>query len=147
MTKLTELHLSKADDVDVAEVAAGMEIADEVEKWAKAYKHHAKGLVLEQGLEIPGYKTVERKLASSVQGDAAETLVVLQDQGFDVKEQDMLRSSKPDMTALETLIKQRAATGKKGADATRMRATLLDGGILSSGGTSVSLQKEKKKTT
>jgi hypothetical protein len=51
------------------------------------------------------------------------------------------------MPALETLIKQRAAKGKKGADAARMRATLLDGGIMSAGGVSVSLQKEKKKTT
>jgi hypothetical protein len=143
---LIESHASVLVNPDPEQLQLGMELADAMESWAKAFKHHTRDIVLNQGVEVPGRKIIERKGSKTLTGTAAEVYNVGGQSVWGFTPEDFIRVCKVDLTALLNEIKARAPRGKKATAVAETEAYLEKAGLLTKGSSTKILQKEKKKT-
>jgi CRISPR/Cas system-associated exonuclease Cas4 (RecB family) len=129
---------------DPEQMEIGLLLAAGMVDWGEAYKHHIRTLALEQGVEVPGHEIVIRKGKSTVTGTAAEVFNAYAHEWVD--EAEMLRVSKIDSTAFDSLLKSKMPRGQKTQRAALTQQALEAAGLVSTGKDIPILQKKKKAT-
>lgn len=110
-SKHTELvlppELRPSHVYDPEYLAAGQEIAGLMESWAKAWKEHARNLVLTEGIEVPGYEIAQ--VAKRSITNMREVIAISRAAGVTDDELNDLLSLP--LGKLETLVKARNPEG------------------------------------
>lgn len=141
-TTLAEVHSSKI--ADPSQMAKALAIASVMEDWAKSVKHHARTLVVEDGVEIPGYKIIQRQGTASVTGSADEVYNTVG--AGQLSEQEFISCTKVDLKKLTALLAEKAPRGQKGATKDNLIDVLESLGLAKRGSPTNVLMKERKKT-
>jgi hypothetical protein len=118
-----------------------MEILPVIERWCGSLKKRAKDLVIEEGVELPGYEIAHRAARKSITNGAAAWEVV-KDR---VSHEDFVAVSTPSLTDLKKLYTKDSKRGQKTKDAAALEQSLVDLDALSGGGDQPFLRKIKNK--
>ena len=98
-------------------------------------------MILNQGVDIPHYKTAERKGRRKLNGMKDVWLMASQ---YNVPFYDFLEACSIGLTDLGDLVKAASDQGKKGANVEALREQLTVAGILQGGESYVTLTREKQ---
>ena len=144
MDATTLAKVNSSEIVDPAQMSKALQIAGVMEEWAKSVKHHARQLVVDKGVEIPGYKIIQRAGSARVTGSAEEIYNTVAS-GQLTKEQ-FIACTKVDLTKLAAALASIAPRGEKGSAKNTLMEVLESLELATRGSTTQVLMKEKKKT-
>lgn len=141
-TTLVEVHSSQI--VDPNQMSKALAIASVMEDWAKSVKHNARELVLNEGVEIPGYRIIQRSGSTTVTGTAEEIYNTVA--SGQLSQDEFIGCTKVDLGKLTTLLAEKAPRGQKGAVKENLMEVLESLKLARRGSPTNVLMKEKKKT-
>lgn len=140
----TLAKVNSSEIVDPNQMSKALQIASVMEEWCKSVKHHARELVTEKGIEIPGYKIIQRSGSARVTGSAEEIYNTVA--SGQLTQEQFIACTKVDLKLLTQALADQAPRGQKGATKDNLMEVMESLGLARRGGTSQVLMKEKKKT-
>lgn len=115
---------------DPQDVATGLKLARVMEEWQKAMKSRAMQMVLDEGLDLPGFELVHRKGKRVIDAQGAFGVV---NELFGIQADEFTAACTVSVTALEKMVKDRQEKGKGAAAVRQLNQTLQEEGHVTGG--------------
>jgi len=136
-----EVHSSLVKDPE--EMKQLLDLIPQIEAWCASVKHHAKVLIEEESLDIPGYETFYKRGQTKVLDVGLVYDIVSRDYGVTINEFTELFKTVP-LGELQDLVAKRAPKGKKGKWKEKLLLDLGECDAIKAGSESLTLRKKRK---